>query len=152
MAKFQFPFMILLNLKAKLVDKSRNELGQAIQKLEKSKKDLSKIEKEMEVIADRLRKNKYQSFTVRKFREYGEYLSFLKKRQEIQKLNVKKEEINVDSIRGELLKLEKEREILERLRKRKLDEFMYKQLKTEQKLVDEIINFKQKTIAGDMDA
>lgn len=152
MAKFQFPFLTLLNVRTKLADKCKNELGQAIQELERRKKTFFEIEKGMKEFADRLRKNTLKPITIRKIREYGEYMSYLKKRHEMQKVNVKNAALNVDSIREELLELEKKREMLERLRNRKLEEFMHKQLKDEQKTVDETINFKQMTIAGDLDA
>jgi flagellar protein FliJ len=152
LAKFIFPFQAVLNIKTKFEDKLKNELGQAIQELERQKSILRGIEIDMQKITSEFRTDAQNVFTVGKIKDYREYISFLKERIENQKINVKSAALNVDSIREELLKVSREKEMLSKLRSKQYEEYLYEQQKIEQRTADETINYKKTMFAGDIDA
>ena len=142
MSKFVFKLQPLLKVKTQMEDNLKNELGKAIKKLEDEKAKLRRLEFE---------KNRYilefneksKKTTVNNLIKFNNYIFFLSDNICLQKENINLASSNVDKIREELIKIVKEREILEKLREKKHEEFNKEQLRDEQRLIDEIVSFKQ---------
>lgn len=152
MAKFNFKLQALLNVKTQQEDNIKNELGKAIQKLEKEKAELRRLESEIEANISEFNK-KSRKTTVEKLISFNGYISFLNDKIKLQKENVNYASQNVDKVREELIKIDKEREILDRLKENRYEIFQKELLKEEQRLNDEIVSFKHKqNSTGDKDA
>jgi len=141
MPKFTFKLQPMLSLKKQLEDQLKNELGKAIQKLEYEKNRLINIENEREEQINLIYKESTQGIVVEKLKEYSIYLSFLKDKLEAQKENVNYAQKNVDKYREQLVKAVQEREMLDKLKEKKLEEYKEEVNREEQKLNDEIISY-----------
>lgn len=146
MARFVFKLQPLLNVKKQQEDQLKNELGKAMQRLEKEKAILKGIVREEEKCIKELNSKSCSPITVQKLREYNEYISLLRERKNIQKENVNLAEDNVDKVREELIKQVQEREILDKLKERKYGEFLDERLKEEQLVNDEVVSFKHNSL------
>lgn len=142
MAKFVFKFQPILDLKIQMEDSLKNELGKAIHKLEHEKDVLKSIESEREEAINQFNEKSSRGIVVEKLKEYNNYISFLMVRINQQKENVKDAQKNVDKYREQLIKAVQEREMLDKLKEKKLQEYMKEQHQLEQKLIDEVVSYK----------
>jgi flagellar FliJ protein len=143
MAKFVFKLQPLLSVKSQQEDNQKNELGKAMRQLENEKAVLRRLEDEAEeLIRDFNEKSK--KCTVEKLIKFNEYLSFLNSRIKRQKVNVNCAARNVDKVREELIRIVRERKILDNLKERRRGQFLFEQQKEEQRLNDEIVSYKHK--------
>lgn len=149
MAKFVFKLEALLNLKKQMEDSLKNELGKAIQKLEMERKKLACIESEKTVLILQINDKSSCGIAVGKLKEYGQYINLLNDRIVIQKENINFAANVVDRYREQLVKVIQEKEILENLKEKRYREYLKEQLKAEQKLIDEVISFKQNKIMAE---
>ena len=69
----------------------------------------------------------------------------------MQKTIVQREEKKVEKIREELIKVSKEKRMFEKLREKKLEEYMQEYYIKEQQVVDNIVNFKYNDNGGASD-
>lgn len=143
MPKFSFRLQSVLNVKSQQEDNLKNELGKAIRKLEDEKRKLAKLESELENLSIKFNE-KAKKTTVKKLIEYKKYLSLLTPKIKSQKENVNCAALNVDKVREELLQAVKERQILDKLKEKKKEEFLLEEKKLEQKINDEIVSFNHK--------
>ncbi len=142
MPKFNFKLQTLLKVKNQMEDNLKNDLGKAVHKLEGEKVKLRRLEFEKNRnILDFNEKSKKTA--VHNLIKFNHYLSFLAVKIQDQKENINFASRNVDKIREELIKIVKEREILDKLKEKDYDFFLKEQLKDEQRLNDEIVSFKQ---------
>lgn len=149
MAKFIFKLQSVLNLRRQKEDNIKNELGIAIQRLEKEKRSLSELENTLDATVREFNE-KTRKTTVHELIEYNEYLSLLNSRIKSQKDNVNNAAQYVDKVREELVKAVKDRKILEKLKERHYEEFLLEQKKLEQKTNDEIVSYNyNESSAGD---
>lgn len=145
MGKFVFRMQSLLNVKIQIENSLKNELGKAVQELERQKDILREIELEREVYIGRVNSECVEGISVGKLREFNTYIVYLNDRSRLQKENIKKAQNNVDKYREQLIKAMQEKEMLEKLKEKKYEEYLREQLKEEQKLNDEIVSFNYNT-------
>ena len=142
MTKFKFKLESLLNVRKKLEDNLKNELGKAIQVLEHEKDLLCVLEKEM----DECRRDLGMAFngkiTVEEIKKYNLYIDVISTKIKAQKDRVNKARNYVDKIREELLKVVKDRQILEKYKEKKYSDYIGELAKEEQKTNDEITSYK----------
>lgn len=146
MKKFVFKLQPLLSVKMQMEDNLKNELGKAIQELERNNELLKFIENKKEAYINKFNSKTRGKTLLKDLREYSTYILHLNSKLEQQKENVKSAQKNVDKIREELTEVMKERRVLEKLREKKYKQFLNEQLKEEQKLSDEIVNYKHSKI------
>ena len=142
MAKFNFKLQTLLKVKTQIEDNLKNDLGKAMYKLEEEKAKLHRLEFEKNRNIFEFNQ-KSRKTTVKNLIQFNHYLSFLAAKILDQKENINLASRNVDTIREELIKIVKEREILDKLKEKKYDLYRKEQLKDEQRLNDEIVSFKE---------
>lgn len=148
--KFVFKLQSVLNIKQQMEDSLKNELANAVKKLEAEKDILRQIEAEMEAKIEDINSKSSKGILVEKLREYNAYIAKLKETGGVQKENINKAQQNVDKYREMLLKAVQEREMLEKLKEIKFQEYLKEQLKEEQRLNDEIASFRYNDqVAGD---
>lgn len=142
MPKFNFRLQPVLNLKIQIEESLKNELGKATRKLEDEKEVLRRIQEEQEECMKQMNSDSSMGVRIEKLREYSAYLSFLKEKIMLQKENINIAQKNVDKYKEQLVKAMQEREILEKLKEKKYQEFLAELNKSEQRLIDEVISFK----------
>lgn len=143
MPKFAFKLQPLLNVKSQQEDNQKNELGKAVRKLERETAALRKLQdEEQELIREFNEKSR--KTTVDKLIEFNGYLSYLNSKIKRQKENVNCAARNVDKVREELLKIVKERKILDNLKDRRYEQYLIERKKEEQLQNDEIVSYKYK--------
>lgn len=149
MAKFNFRLQPVLNIRIQQEDHLKNELGKAIQQLEEEKRRLEALETESRDLAGKFNE-KARKTTVQKLIEYNHYLSILTAKIKKQKENVNYAALSVDKVREELVKAVKDRQILDKFKEKKHEEFLLEQKRLEQKTNDEIVSYKNgKNSSGD---
>ncbi|NLE02588.1 MAG: flagellar export protein FliJ [Fibrobacter sp.] len=139
--KFVFRMQSLLDLKTQMEQSIKNELGRAIQEMERQKRILNGLIEEREVYIFNVNQMYEKSVTVAKLREYSTYISYLNDRVRVQQDNVIIARNNVDKYREKLIKAMQEKKMFDKLKEKKHEEYMKEQLKVEQKLNDEIVSF-----------
>ena len=146
MGKFKFKLQAVLNLKKQVEDNKKNELGKAVQELERQKNILKEIELEREEYITDMNNKSISGVSVGKLKEYGLYISLLNKRMDKQKNNIKIAQKSVDMHREQLIIAIQERKMMEKFREKKFEEHVKEQLKQEQKVIDEIASFNYEVI------
>ncbi|RCX15514.1 flagellar FliJ protein [Anaerobacterium chartisolvens] len=150
MAKFTFGLQSVLNLKIQMEDSLKNELAKAIRKLERERELLNKIEFEREQLIGQMCCESSKGIRVSSLKEYGGYISFLVQKAQIQKENINYARGNVDRYRDQLIKAVQEKEMLEKLKEKKYEEYSAEQLREEQNTNDEIISYNyNRVMAGE---
>jgi flagellar protein FliJ len=146
MANFVFKMQSLLNIKTQMEESLKNELGKAIQKLELEKNKLKKIEIDRDECINNLKLKSTKGIIVYKIQEYNSYISLLKERMKIQKENINYAQNVVDKYREQLIKMMQEKEMLEKLKDKKYQEYLLEQAKADHKVNDEVISYKYSKI------
>lgn len=141
MGKFNFKLQAVLNLKKQVEDNMKNELGKAVQELERQKRILREIELERDEYITDMNKKSTSGVSVGKLKEYGLYISLLNKKADNQKNNIKNAQECVDMYREKLIVAMQERKVMEKLKEKKFEEYLKEQQKQEQKIIDEIASF-----------
>ncbi|MCX7746998.1 MAG: flagellar export protein FliJ [Clostridia bacterium] len=148
--KFKFKLQPLLNVKIQIEDSLKNEFGKAMLKLEQEKERLSLLEYERKELIGTFNERSAQGVMVKELREYTAYISHMKEKMDLQKENINAAQRNVDKCREELIKASREREIIEKLKEKKYQEYLKEILKEEQKTNDEVVSYSYNNrIAGD---
>lgn len=142
MAKFVFKMQSLLNIKKQMEESLKSELGKAVQKLELEKSRLSKLQAEKEECIYNLNSKSSQGIIVSKIQGYNSYISLLNEKIKIQKENINYAQNIVDKYREQLIKMIQEKEMLEKLKEKKYQEYLLELAKEEQKINDEVISYK----------
>lgn len=142
MIKFSFKLQSLLNVKLRLEDNLKNELGKAIQMLEYEKKLLTALENEMEACRQELSVSFRGKITVGKIKKYNLYIEAISVKIRAQNDRVNNALENVDKVRNELLKVVKDRQILEKYKGKRYSDYMLEQAREEQMINDEITSYK----------
>lgn len=139
--KFVYNLQTLLNLKIQYEESAKNELGVAMQKLENEKQILVMMQQEKENLIEEIKIITKQGALVSKIKEYSLYLKTLKNNLEKQLNTIKFCTENVDITREKMIKVIKEREILDKLREKKFASYTKELHNSEQKAVDELVGY-----------
>jgi flagellar FliJ protein len=150
MATFSFKLQPVLNVRIQQEDNLKNELGKAVQNLEAEKDQLLLIENALSGLVKEFNE-KTKKTTVHSLIEFNEYLSLLNSKIKLQKENVNIAAQNVDKVREELVKAVKERQILDKYKEKKLEEYALEQKRLEQRTNDEIVSYKHRTDVAEND-
>lgn len=139
--KFVFRMQSLLNLKTQVEKSLKNELGRAIQEMERQKRILKELIEGREEYIFNINQMYEKGASVGKLREYSTYISYLNDRVRLQQDNVIKAQNNVDKYREKLIKAMQEKKMFDKLKEKKYEEYMKEQQREEQRLNDEIVSF-----------
>jgi flagellar FliJ protein len=142
MPKFKFRLQPLLNIKIQLEDSAKNELGKAVHRLEEEKEKARLLVLNREKYISEFQQKTSSFIRIDELKGYSLYISKLAKNIELQNKNVKEASDNVDKYREDLIKIVKERKILEKLKEKKYNEYLSELGKDEQRRIDEIVSYK----------
>jgi flagellar FliJ protein len=141
--KFNFRLKPILNIKMQKEDILKAELGRVLEILNKENKKLELMVCELRNYIIEYKELLKETWTVHNVNSYNAYFDKQKKMIEIQRENVNKAKENADKIRKELINVTKEKKMLEKLEEKKRTAFNRMLLSEEQKLIDEIVSYKQ---------
>ncbi|MFV0440928.1 MAG: flagellar export protein FliJ [Lachnospirales bacterium] len=141
MKGFDFKLQTVLELKSKIEEQRKIELGFATQKYEKQLlilKDLFARKSD----ANKMKKKLVEStVNIVEFANYTNYIERLDKDIVKQEETVKKEEENLNLAKKNLYDVMQERKAYEKLKEKKLEIYKKEMLSKEQKNVDEIVTY-----------
>lgn len=141
MPGFKFSLETVLKLKIQLEKSAQNDLGKAVTFLEKQKQLLFDIENKLnETILER--NSSARKITVRNLRDYSNYIDSMHKKIEEQKNMVNHAQKNVDILKRKMIEVARERDMFEKLKEKKYQDYLIEEQKKDEKLVDELISFK----------
>lgn len=143
MAKFKFRLEQLLNIKIQKEDLIKIKLATELKRLDIENEKLNLLVEENQKQISNYKTLLSCGTPISKIKEYNSYIFKLERKIEAQKLNINVIVKNVDKIRSELIKMSQERKMLEKLKINKLVAFEKEMLKEEQKMVDEIVSYRQ---------
>ena len=143
MSGFKFEFEPLLNLKIQLENNQKNELGKSIKIHELEKHTLDGLFKKKNLLTNKINESVKGLITINELKVFNNYFQYLKNSIDMQKEVVNEAARNVDIEREKLVDCTKERKKYDKLKEHKQHEFLEEMKKKEQKIIDEIISFRQ---------
>jgi flagellar FliJ protein len=141
--KFNFRLRPVLNIKIQKEDFLKAELGRALRILDRENRKLELMISELSRYTTEYRGLLKNVCTANEVNSYNYYFNKQKERIKIQIESVNKARENADKIRKELLDITKEKKMLEKLEEKKRIIYNRVLLSKEQKLIDEIVSYKQ---------
>lgn len=148
---FKYQFETILNLKTRMEEMKKSELKLALARLEKEKIKLENLKKDKEKEYETLKEKQKEKFTSEDLRLFNNYISALNNKINIQITVVAKEENKANKVREELVKVSKEKKMFEKLKEKKLEEYMHEYYAQEQQVTDNIVSFKYNVNGGTSD-
>ena len=131
-----------MNLKRQLEEQAKNNMGKAVARLDREKRELLRIEGIIKMTIDEFRQISGGRFTVGSIRKYNTYIEKMKKSAEEQKLVIIKAEEEVEIARQLLVKAMQEREKYEKLREKDFEKYIEVEKRRDNIVIDEIISYK----------
>lgn len=142
MAKFIFSMSSILSLKSRIEEQKRQELGEAITKLEDEKAIFEEFNKQKQISLVKLKHDMNDKINAVNFKNINNYIEFIKKKISIQMDVIIEAEKHVEKKRLELLEATKEKKMFEKIKEKKYEEYIAEEKKQEQKVIDEIVSYK----------
>ncbi|HYE84022.1 MAG TPA: flagellar export protein FliJ [Clostridia bacterium] len=143
MAAYKFKLQKLLDYRISMEEEKKNELGMASKRLEEEKDRLTLLrEKQNEINRTFLEKTS-QGMTVNELKLLASYIDYYKRGIKAQKVKVKMAEDYLAACRDELIKATQEKKMIEKLKEIDYGEYLYGEQKKEEKLVDDLVSFKE---------
>lgn len=141
MYKYSFEFEELLNIKSQKEDNIKNNLSKETKILKEEKNHLDHLlslkEKEFSNF-----NHKGKTIKISDIEVFYNYIDNLNERIISQKNKVQIISNRVESIRKHLIEISKEKQMLEKIKEENFEEYKKEVLKDEERINDEIVNFK----------
>lgn len=142
MKKFEFTLQPILNMKEQFEKIEIEKLGKAMQELNIQKEKLNELIKEANNISNDSFTKIHNGIKALYISQYDVYLKKLFNLIDQQKNLICKLENDVECIRQNLIKISKEKKMLESVKNRRFDEYRYMLNREQINLIDEQISFK----------
>lgn len=143
MSVYKFKLQRLLDYKTNVEEGKKNELGMAIKRLEKEKSRLCDIKLRLNETNRIFHKKASGGMTVNELKILLDYIEYYKRGIKEQKLKIRMAEDYVSTCREELIRATQEKKMIEKLKEKDFKKFLYREQKKEEKLVDDIVSFKE---------
>ncbi|TAH63824.1 MAG: flagellar export protein FliJ [Gottschalkiaceae bacterium] len=139
--KFNFRLNKVLEYRESIENINKSEYGKAKKKLDDETEILEEIISYKDSI--NLERDKLASkTTIRNFKNYDLYLKSIKEKLIEQSNIVEAAQTNAEVARNKLINSSVDKKILENLRKRDFDNYLYQVKKQEEKIIDQIVSYK----------
>ncbi|HPL53737.1 MAG TPA: flagellar export protein FliJ [Bacillota bacterium] len=143
MTVYKFRLQKLLDYKASIEEKKKNELGIAIKRLEKEKHRLAEQKQSLNEMNVTFKKETAKGLAVNKLKILLNYIDYYKRGIKQQKIRVKLAEDYLSICREELIKATQEKKMMEKLKEIDFNKYLYDEQKKDEKLIDDLICFKE---------
>lgn len=140
--KFSFRFQPILDIKERLEEDKKSQLGTATQSFNEEKIRLQAYIEKKDSTNDELNKLTQNVVTIRELQNYGNKLQYIKRQIDQQNAVVKNCEENMNNCRVELIEAKKQTMIFDKLKEKAFEQFNYLKLKEEELFIDQIVSFK----------
>lgn len=141
MAKFEYRFESLLNLREKLEDVKQREYADSLTILQEKQVAKNKIEKSLDHNTLRLKQVTSNEIDPRKIAMHQKYNKVLKEHIVTATKDVKSAKKKSENKRIELLDAMKSKKTLAILKDKQYEQFINEEKKIEQQIIDEIVSF-----------
>lgn len=142
MAKFDFKFQSILNLKEQFEEKAKIEYGIEISKLEDEKKALLLLNVAIDDSIVKMRELNGSRVSIGELNEYNNYILGIKSKIVIQRKKIDKQELKVIEKQKKLALAMRERKSFEKMRINAFEIYQKEEKLIEQKQIDELISYK----------
>lgn len=143
MAKYRFKLQNILKLKNDIEKDKKNQFGVAIQRFENEKLKLEQLNAEMYNMCSETEKAAEQGISVKKLLLQQRFKEYYKHSISNQVVRIQMAEQHLDNCREELVKAVQDRKIMEKLKEKDYQRYLYAEQKNEEKLVGDLVSFKQ---------
>ena len=143
MAGYKFKLQNILKLKEGIEKDKKNEFGAATQRFEQEKLKLEQLNAEMCNMCCEIEKATAEGMSIQELllqQQFKEYYKYSISNQIICK-NMAQE--HLDNCRQKLIAAVQDRKIMEKLKEIDYSKYQYTEQKNEEKLVDDLVSFKQ---------
>ncbi|MDN5293731.1 MAG: flagellar protein FliJ [Eubacteriales bacterium] len=138
MKPFAFRLQVLLDLKKKQEEQQKEILGKMEREYQRQKELLKELEEEKSSLYRMMLKERGERLELTRLQAYAGYVPWLEKRIKEQSFKVACLAEELEKSREVLKELMRERKVLERMRWRRYQEYLYQVQREEQKGIDEI--------------
>ena len=138
MKKFRFTLQALLTLQKRKEQIALERFAKVIQRRERIKLELEKLDREWKEYHDRLRVNLTSGISVNEIRQGNEYQEVFEGRFAGLKDDLEKTKLKIMKHNKTLIEAQKQRKILDKYKDKKLRQYEFEQFKSEMKEFDEI--------------
>lgn len=139
---FKYKLEPILNLKEKMEDNKKRELGLANQLYESAKTEKAKLVEARNKAYEEAKIQNSNRVNIEHLKQLNQYLNYMKQEIHHKEQEIIKSAIKVDEKRSELIEAVKERKILENLKEIKLEEYKEEETRKENNIIDEIVTYK----------
>jgi flagellar FliJ protein len=143
MAGYKFKLQNILKLRENVEKDKKNEFGAATQRFDKEKLKLEQLNAEMYYMCEEIEKSVCNGISVNELRlqqRFKDYYKYSISNQIIRKNMAEEHLVNCKHM---LIEAVQDRKIMEKLKEMDYDKYMYTEQKNEEKLVDDLVSFKQ---------
>lgn len=142
MGIYKYRFESILKFRNSVENNKKNLLSISIRKLSKEKKDLERLNKDLNESYDCMEKVFSDGVTINKLVEMANHQNYYKEGIKRKNIDVENAKNNVEEKRQELIKAVQDKKIMEKLKEIYLNNFKYEEQKKDEKKLDEIISYK----------
>ncbi|MCR5322918.1 MAG: flagellar export protein FliJ [Lachnospiraceae bacterium] len=147
MKKFIFDLQGVLEIKQKLEGQARVDFGVARQKLNAEEELKEALLQQRNGYAESLRETMTGPLDILEMNRLKSAIDVMNERIRLQEVAVKRAERQVESARIKLNKVVQERKTIEKLREKKLEEYMKEIDAEESKAVDELVSYRYASVS-----
>jgi|Deesub1362B_J571_1020462.scaffolds.fasta_scaffold02084_3 flagellar FliJ protein len=143
MKKFKFRLQKVADIKAKQEKQKSLELANLFLQLEKEKQQLQNLNFELDHVQQEIFRRTLEGCAAKEILEYQRYAEKLGQDIRTQKNKIQSLEEKIEKVQMALLKLNKEKKILERIREKRYLQYLQDLAREEQKMLDEMYQLTQ---------
>lgn len=143
MAGYRFKLQNILKLRESVEKDKKNEFGVATQRFDKEKLKLEQLNAEMYYMCDEIEKAVQNGISAKELLMQQQFKDYYKYSISNQIVKSKMAEEHLSNCRHELVEAVQDRKIMEKLREIDYGKYIYAEQKIEEKLVDDLVSFKQ---------
>lgn len=150
MPGFKFRLQKILEHRETLENIKKGEFGKAQNNLNIEKEKLTEFINAKQAIAIQKEERSKASITMNELQKYNNYLMNLSEKIQLQTKTIEQAKQEVERVRKELIETTKDKKIIEKLKTRDYEEFLYEEKIKEEKENDQFVSYSSSTnVMGD---
>ena len=143
MAGYKYNLQKVLELKENIEDEKKNELAVALKRLENEKEKLEILKEKMQQEEAGFQETTTEGIPVNQLKMIIDNIEYYKRNIKKQKLAIKMAQEYSDQCRMQLVRATQEKKMMEKLKEIDFKEYLYEEQKKEERLVDDLVTFKE---------
>ena len=140
--KFTFRFQTILDIKERLEDDKKSQLGTATQYFQQETNRLQTYIEKKDTVNKEFTELTQQVVTIKELQKFGTKQEFMQRQIENQNMLVKNCENHMNNCRLELVEAKKQTMIFDKLKEKAQEQFKQMLLKEEELFVDQIVSYR----------